>query len=129
MVGVETREVTLLLTDECSTDPEDLEASVLTLRQEVLAISGIHDLVPRNAVIVPLSKSGAAGIIGSILIAVPASMPVLRELRIVLHDWLHRNDGKHVRLEIAGVVVDAKGLSDDALQELISRGIAQDDST
>jgi hypothetical protein len=126
---VETREVTLVLTDERSADPEDLEASVLALREELLAISGIHDLMPRNAVTPPRSKSGGAGIIGSVLIAVPASMPVLRELRIVLHDWLHRNDGKHVRLEIAGVVIDAGGLSDDALEKIISRGIASDDST
>ena len=32
------------------------------------------------------------------MIAVPASMPVLRELRMLLRDWLHRNDGKKVDL-------------------------------
>ena len=123
---MEDQEVTLVVVDERSADPELLEVSVLSLREELLAIPGIRDLMPHSTAAPPGSKGAPAELVGAMLMAIPASMPVLRELRITLHDWLHRNDGKQVRLEINGVVVDATGLSDDALEKLVARGITSD---
>jgi hypothetical protein len=123
---MEDQEVALVVMDERFADPELIEVSVLSLREELLAIPGIRDLMPHDAVRPPRSKGGSAELVGTILMAIPASMPVLRELRITLHDWLHRNDGKQVRLEINGAVVDATGLSDDALEKLVIRGIVSD---
>jgi hypothetical protein len=123
---MEDQEVTLVVAAERFSDPELLEASVLSLREELLDIPGIRDLMPRGTGTPPRSKGGPVELVGTMLMAIPASMPVLRELRITLHDWLHRNDGKQVRLEINGVVVDATGLSDDTLEKLVIRGIASD---
>ena len=115
-----------MIEDERSLDPELLEASVLSLREELLTIAGIHDSTARNIATHPHSKGGAEGLVGTLIIAVPASMPILRELRTMLHDWLHRNDGKRIRLEIDGTVIDASGLSDDALEKLVARRMPSD---
>lgn len=123
-----TREVTLVIADDSSYDPELLEASVLSLREEILTIAGIQDLMPQSVVTPARSKGGADGLVGTLVIAVPASIPVLRELRMLLRDWLHRNDGKKVRLEIGGTILDATGLSDDALEKLVIRGVSPDAS-
>lgn len=120
------QEVTLVIVDERLADPEFLEGSALALREELLAVPGLRDLTPRGTVTPPLTKTGPAELAGTLLVAIPATMPVLRELRMVLHDWLHRNDGKRVKLEINGVVVDAAGLSDDTLEKLVTLGIAAD---
>ncbi len=124
--GMGDQELTLVVVDERLANPELLEKSVLALREELLAVPGLRDLTPRGTVARPQTKTGPAELVGTLLVAVPATMPVLRELRITLHDWLHRNDGKRVRLEINGVVVDAAGLSDDVLEKLVTRGIASD---
>jgi hypothetical protein len=120
------QEVILVIEDERSSDSELLEASVLALREEILSIVGIQDGPIRSTAPPPHSKGGVAGLLGTLIITVPASMPILRELRTILRDWLHRNDGKHIRLEIGGVVIDASGLSDDALERLATRRIPPD---
>lgn len=121
-----TREVTVLISDEYSSDSDLLQTSVLSLREELLEIDGIYDLTPRGINAPAHSKSGAAALVGALTLAVPASMPVLREFRMMLRDWLHRNDGKHARLEVDGRIVDVTGLSDDTLEKLVFHGLPSD---
>ena len=53
------RDVTLVIADDGSSDPELLEASALSLRKEISAIAEINDLMPRNAPAPTGSKGGA----------------------------------------------------------------------
>jgi hypothetical protein len=115
-----TQRVTLSIVDQRSSDADLLELSVQSLRKDLLEITGIYD-IPSQKVAPPNAKGAVEEIIGTLVIAVPASVPVLKEMRVLLHDWLHRNDGKRVRIEVAGKVIDVTGLSDEILEGLVLR--------
>ena|ERR1700722_2930284 len=112
--------VTVSITDDRLSDTESIYTSTLSLRQELLEIDGIRDLVPSASDVNPQAKSGFATLIGVLSISVPATLPVLREFRMLLRDWLHRNDGKRIAIEVNGTKIDANGLSDAEFLELLS---------
>ena len=114
-------DITIEVADAQSTDKGRLDDSVLKLGEELLDIPSVGSVRPSLSVPDERAKSGAAQIVGSLLVTISVSTPSLTVLFKFLREWLKRNEGKKVTLKRKGEVIEIAGLSEDSIKELLSR--------
>lgn len=116
------------LTDDRSHDPGGLDAATIELRRELIDIPAVHQAEAADGEPVADAKSGYAEVVGSLVVTLSVSAHTLRQLRGFFHEWLRRNDGKHLRLESNGKTIDITGLSASEIEAELSRILDNEDN-